>query len=85
MLSVAVQAVGKEGEAVELSSPVLSLPVVSAEAFAAMPQDEAVARRLLEVQFAQASSQARGHLLAGDVDAAKRTLVAFEKRVADSP
>ena len=82
VLSVNVQALTKDGDALDVSSPILSLPVVSAEAFAALPQDELVAKRLLEVQFAQAAMQARAALLDGDVDLAKRTLAAFEPLVA---
>ena len=85
LLSVSLQAEAKDGQAVQLISPVLALPVVSAEAFAALPEDDLVARRLLEVNFAAASTKARRLLLEDDIPMAKRTLAAFESHVAHNP
>ena len=85
LLAANFEAVGKDGGSVEATAPMLALPVVSAEAFAALPQDELVARRLQEVQFAAASSKARALIQAGDIDAAKAFMKTLEARVADHP
>ncbi|MDB5871543.1 MAG: hypothetical protein JWQ07_985 [Ramlibacter sp.] len=87
LLAVNFEAVGKDAStsATRLTSPMLALPVVSAEAFAALPQDELVARRLKEVEFADASADARTLIQQGDVEQAKQRLARLESQVADHP
>ncbi|MBU3740613.1 MAG: VWA domain-containing protein [Rhodoferax sp.] len=59
LLAVSLQARTLEGTTVRINAPLLSLPVLHPEAMAALPVDESVQRRLLEVAFAQASQTLR--------------------------
>jgi Ca-activated chloride channel homolog len=82
LLALNFEAVRKDGTPVAQTAPMFALPVVSAEAFSALPQDESVARRLQEVQFADASIKARDLINAGDTDAALMALALLEPQVA---
>jgi Ca-activated chloride channel family protein len=59
LLAVSLQAKTLEGATVSVNAPLLSLPVLYAEAIAALPVDESAQRRLLEVAFAKASQALR--------------------------
>lgn len=82
LLRVAVRAAAATGEAVEPERARLSLPVVSAAAWAAMSDDEAVSRRLLEVAAGHAMLELRGAIARGDWPAAERLLAEAEQRFA---
>lgn len=64
LLALHLQAQAQDGGALQITAPLLALPVVSDEAFAALPRDEAVAQRLLELHYADVS--ARMHALVAD-------------------
>jgi ElaB/YqjD/DUF883 family membrane-anchored ribosome-binding protein len=66
VLAGSLEAQHKDGTPVQATVPLLSLPVVSAEAFAALPEDETVASRLKEVLFADASLRAREMIHRGE-------------------
>lgn len=85
VLALNVEGVRKDGSAVQLSAPLLALPVVSDEAFAALPRDEVVVRRLQEVEFARASAQARRQLQENDIDGARARLHRLEEQVRTHP
>jgi Ca-activated chloride channel family protein len=85
LLALNFEAVRKDGSAVQLTAPVLALPVVSDEAFAALAQDETVARRAQEIDFARASAEARELLMRGDSAAARERLRRLESQVQAHP
>jgi Ca-activated chloride channel family protein len=85
LLALNFEAVRKDGSAVQITAPVLALPVVSDEAVAALPQDETVARRVQEIDFARASAEARELLMRGESDAARERLRWLESRVQAHP
>jgi Ca-activated chloride channel family protein len=63
----------------------LSLPVVAEGDLGGFPQDELVARRLKEVDFAEGTAQIRALAAQGDIAAAEARLVQLERYVADQP
>ncbi|MBI5277365.1 MAG: VWA domain-containing protein [Burkholderiales bacterium] len=85
VLAGSFEAQRKDGAAVQLNLPMLSLPVVSAEAYAALPEDETVARRLKEVQFAEAALRAREMMVRGEIDGARAYLKHQQALVAGHP
>lgn len=63
----------------------LRLPVLAEADFVVLPEDDAVQRRLQDVEFAQ-SSQALGQVVQqGDMQAARAMLAELEKRFAQHP
>jgi hypothetical protein len=78
LLSVALQAERLDGSPVAIASPVLALPGLDAKALEAMPKDELVAQRLLEVQFGETGAQVRDLLAAGDLKGAQKLLDRME-------
>lgn len=80
LLAATVQAVDADGRDVSVSAAVLQLPAVDAAALQALPEDEAVARRMDEVEFAQASRALRDLAREGDQQAVKRKFAELEKR-----
>ena len=78
LLSVALQAERLDGSLVAIASPVLALPGLDAKALEAMPKDELVAQRLLEVQFGETGAQVRDLLAAGDLKGAQKLLDRME-------
>ena len=85
LLALNLEAARKDGSVVQLSAPLLALPVVSDEAFAALPHDDLVVRRLQEVDFARASAEARTHLQAGETDRAKQLMRFWTERLESHP
>lgn len=63
----------------------LSLPLLSGTDAAGLPQDELVARRLKEVEFAEGVAQIRALAAKGDIDTAQARLAKLEQYVADQP
>jgi Ca-activated chloride channel family protein len=63
----------------------LSLPLLAAGDVAGFPQDELVARRLKEVDFAEGTAQIRALAAQGDIAAAEARLAQLERHVADQP
>jgi Ca-activated chloride channel family protein len=85
LLGVNFEAIRKDGSSVQLASAPLALPVVSDEAFAALPTDELVVRRLQEVEFGRQATLARELIRQGRTDQARESLRRFESRIADHP
>ena len=63
----------------------LALKVVTQANWQALPQNELVAQRLLEVQYGETGAQVRSLLLAGDMTAAKALLSTMEANAAQHP
>jgi len=80
LLAVSISGVDLQGQALTQSGPMLQLPVVEANAFATMPEDELAQRRLLELAFGNASQELRNLAKAGDAAAAKRLMAQMEER-----
>ena len=80
LLAVSISGVDLQGQALTQSGPMLQLPVVDANAFATMPEDELAQRRLLELEFVKASQELRTLAKAGDAAAAKRLMAQMEER-----
>jgi Ca-activated chloride channel family protein len=78
LLSVALQAERLDGSPVAIASPVLALPGLDAKALEALPKDELVAQRLLEVQFGETGAQVRERLGQGDHKGAEKLLERME-------
>ena len=85
LLAVAFEALGDDGADLVQLDAMLSLPRVSAGDFKGMPEDELVARRRQEVEFAGRVEQARALLHAGDAKGAQRLLDRLGKDVAAHP
>jgi Ca-activated chloride channel homolog len=85
LLAVSASALGVDGVALEMVSPMLDLPVVDAAAWASLPQDELVLRRAAEVKMANAAEQVRQHLMQGRLDAAHAVLKSLEGLVEGHP
>lgn len=73
-LRVAVTGRSTDGEAVALERTGLALPVLSAAAFDALPEDELVARRVIELEAADALVRVRRAARDGDWDEADRLI-----------
>jgi len=78
LLSVALQAERLDGSPVAIASPVLALPGLDAKTLEALPQDELVAQRLLEVQFGEIGAQVRERLREADQKGAEKLLARME-------
>ena len=85
LLSVTLQAETMGGILISADSPVLSLKVVTEANWQALPQNDMVAQRLLEVQFGEAGAQVRSLLLAGDMEASKTLLSTMEANAEQHP
>lgn len=85
LLSVALEAERLDGTPVAVASPVLSLQGVDAKAWDALPEDEMVSQRLLEVQFGETGAKLRELLAAGDVKAAQKLLQRMEAGAVGHP
>jgi Ca-activated chloride channel family protein len=80
LLAVSISGVDLQGQALTQSGPMLQLPVVEANAFATMPEDELAQRRLLELEFGKASQVLRTLAKEGEAAAAKRLMAQMEER-----
>jgi hypothetical protein len=85
LLALNVEALRKDGSAVQLPAPPLALPVVSDEAFTALPADDLVQRRLQELEFARASAETRRLLQEDDIRGAQARLRRLEEHVKTHP
>jgi len=85
LLAATLHAQTLEGQTVKAHAAMLSLPVVAAPAYAALAMDEAVERRLQELEFALASETLRQLVQRGDTRAAQTMLAALDKRFAQNP
>ena len=85
LLSVALEAERLEGTPVAVASPVLSLLGVDAKAWDALPKDDMVSQRLLEVQFGETGAKVRELLAAGDAKAAQKLLQRMEAGAVGHP
>ena len=79
LLAATIDGTSMDGEHIEVSAPVLQLPALDAAAYASLPTDEMVQRRLDELRFAQSSARLRELAKAGDVAAARQLLSALEE------
>jgi Ca-activated chloride channel family protein len=74
LLSIALQADRLDGSPLAIASSVLALPGRDTKGLEAMPKDELVAQRLLEVQFGETGAQVRELLAEGDLKGAEKLL-----------
>ncbi len=85
LLGATVEGTTLQGHAITAHAPLLSLPGVAQAVFDAMPADEAIARRLLEVDFAQRSLELSRLVQIGDLRAARALLVELTQRFEQHP
>lgn len=85
LLAASIQGIALDGQTVIAHASLLSLPAVDAAAFAAMPVDEAMQRRLQEVEFGQSSQALRKLVQDGDIKAARTLMKALEKQFGKNP
>lgn len=85
LLAVSVTAQTLQGESIAPVSAMLSLPVVSEPDHAALPHDELVQRRTLELEFAQASQELRTLVQDGDIDGVSRLMAKLRRRFGHHP
>jgi len=85
LLAVVVEGEFEGGQAMAPIQEMLSLPLLASTDLAGMVENELVARRLTEVEFAEATAQVRALAAQGDIAAAEARLVALERYVADHP
>lgn len=85
LLSVALDAEELDGTSVVASPPVLALEGVESKAWEALPKDELVSQRLLEVQFGESGAQVRDLLAVGDAKAAQKLLQRMEAGAVGHP
>jgi len=83
LIALSWQGTDLAGDAVVQHAAALVLPVLPAAAVAALPADEAVARRLQEFEFAELNLQVREMLQQGRRAQAKAALTRAKARVAD--
>jgi len=74
LLAITLEAQDMDGQAIGLQNGMLALDSLSEEVLAALPKDEAVAARLLEVRFGETSAKARWFILKGDLKSATQLL-----------
>ena len=85
LLALSLQGTDMEGNSVALHGAPLQLPTLPAAQIAAMPADETVSLRLLELHFADVNVQARELLRDGRVNEARSLLKRTEAVVAGYP
>lgn len=85
LLAVSVKGMATDGQPLELTSGVLSLPAAGAASLAAMAADDVVQRRLDEMAFATASSQLRQLARSGDLPGMKKLMKDLERRFGHHP
>ncbi len=74
LLAVTLTGMTMEGEQLEISAPLLQLPVQNNVDYASLPIDELVQRRLDEVRFARAASSLRELAARGRIEDARRLM-----------
>ena len=85
LLAASLQAQTLDGHTSTTHAALLSLPVVDAAAFAAMPADVSVQDRLQELEFAHASQALRTLVQQGDRRAALAVMKDLEQRFGQHP
>ncbi|MDH4478667.1 MAG: VWA domain-containing protein [Rhodoferax sp.] len=85
LLAVSLSAHTLQGESIAPVTSMLSLPVVSEAEHVALPLDELVQRRTLELEFAQASQELRDLIKDGDLDAVVRLMAKLKRRFGHHP
>ena len=85
LLAVTVQGKTLDGQIITAHAPMLSLVAVVQGAYDALPHDEAMERRLQEVDFAKSSLDLSRLVNAGDVTAARDLVKDLEKRFGKHP
>jgi Ca-activated chloride channel family protein len=84
-LTVIVSAVDRNGEPHQITETLRNMSVVPASTYAALPRDELVARRLLELEAAEIQSQARDAASRGDWAQVERLIDDLEELAVDHP
>lgn len=85
LLVATVQGRALDGQAITTHAAMLSLPALAQAVLDALPLDEAVERRLQEVDFAKSSLELSRLVNAGDVKAARALAKDLEKRFGQHP
>jgi Ca-activated chloride channel family protein len=85
LLAWAISGTDLQGQALTQSGPMLQLPALEQAAYVAMPADELVERRLLEVAFGKASDELRVLAREGNTTATRRLLEQMEERFGHHP
>ena len=85
LLAVSLQAQTLQGHTIAPAIAMLSLPVVDADAHAALAEDELVQRRTLELDFAQATQELRTLAQDGDLDAVRHLMAKLKRRFGHHP
>lgn len=85
LLAVVVEAELDEGKPIQPLPGVLALPLVPEADLNGIVEDELVARRLKELQFAEWTAQIRAVAAAGDSKGAEKRMAELQQRVADHP
>jgi len=80
LLALTVSGTDMDGNNLELSAPLLQLPVVEAGIWNLMAKDELADRRLLELEFAKASEELRLLARSGDRQATKQKMNEMDER-----
>ncbi len=85
LLAVDLEAQAKDGEWIAVTSPVLALPSLDAHALDALPHDDLVAKRLLEIEFGESAARARALIEEGKTSEAQAWLARLAPKVAGHP
>jgi Ca-activated chloride channel family protein len=85
LLAASVQGHTLEGQILSAHAPLLVLEALEAQALLTSPADAMVQRRLLEVEFAQASLALRQLVQKGDARGAKALMKEMERRFGEEP
>jgi Ca-activated chloride channel family protein len=85
LLAVSLSAHTLQGDSIAPVSSMLSLPVVSVAEHAALPVDELVQRRTLELEFAEASQDLRDLIKQGDLGAVGDLMDKLKRRFGHHP
>ena len=85
LLTASIQGTALDGKPVIAHAGVLSLPAVDAVALDALPVDEAVQRRLQQIEFGQDSQELRKLVQDGDTKGARTLMKGLEQRFAQNP
>jgi Ca-activated chloride channel family protein len=85
LLAATVQGKALDGQAITAHAAMLSLQAMDQAAYGALPTDDAVERRLQEVDFAKCSLELSRLVNAGNVTAARALVRDLEKRFGQHP
>ena len=85
LLAVSLNALTLQGDSIAPVATLLSLPVVGDADHAALPPDELVQRRTLELEFAQASQELRVLVQASDIEGVRRLMAKLKRRFGHHP